>query len=353
MGNLGLANAYKAVDMYDEAYKMALETLEYYENQKDAVQFIEHLEYMFYPNLSTVLKYGFDNGDNESYSVSNKVVYPITSKFALNGMHQYRYTFNDVTSYKAHVNVADAGLSYRLKNNILLNANLGVNVIGVDTNQYSQLQAKLAFDMKPLKLQQLTVGYLRELESFNAELINRRITKDVFFLNHNLNTNIRLGWFNQYFYTSQNDGNVRHLYFTSVYYNLLKKPTVKVGVNYQYITFSKQRPAIYFSPEKFNMAEVFAEVLKGEDITKDKGWSYGLLAATGYQYIEDEKRQATYRFKLELGYKTSKRFSGGIFYQKSNIASGNSGGFSYSEVGINLKWIFMQRSVFKHIKNED
>lgn len=352
-GNLGLANAYKAIDKYDEAYVMAMQTLTFYEGQKDALSFINQLESMFYPKLLTVLKYSFDNGDNESYAVSNRVVYPLTSKFELNGSYTYRKTLNDITSYEADVNYADVGIKYRLINTIVLNTTLGVNTVQLDSNSYNELQAKISFDVKPMKLQQLSFGYSRELEDFNAELINQKIIKDIFFVNHNLSTNIKLGWFNQYFYTSQNDGNERHLYFTSLYYSLYNKPAVKVGVNYQHIRFSLQRPTVYFSPDRFNMVEVFGEIIKSEDALKERGWSYGVNTAVGYQYIEEEDKQATYRIKLDLGYKASDRFSSGVYYQKSNIASGNSGGFSYSEFGVKLKWILSKRSVFKNKKNED
>lgn len=352
-GNLGLANAYKAVDKYDEAYAMGMQTLKIFEGQKDAQQFLEDLEYMFYPNLSSVLKYSFDNGDNESYALTNRVLYPLTSKFALRGSHTFRKTFNDVTDYRATVNHADVGVDYRFIHTVLMKVNMGVNVIGIEDNNYNQWLAKIAFETKPVKLQQLTFGYSRELEDFNAQLIDRRITKDIIFFNHNLNTNFNLGWFNQYFYTSQNDGNVRHLYFTSLYYNLMNKPAVKVGVNFQYITFSKQVPTIYFSPARFKVIECFGEVLKGEGTVKEKGAFYGLSGALGYQFIEDEEKQLTYRLKAELGYKTSKRFFGSVYAQKSNIASGNSGGFSYTEIGIQAKLIFQKRSVFRKNKSED
>ena len=345
-GNLGLANAYKAVDRYEDAYKMGMKTLEYYEAQKDALQFLEDLDYMFYPNLSTHIKYSFDNGDNESYALSNLVKYPLTSRFALEGSHTFRRTFNDVTNYKAIVNHGGFGVGYRLIPEVLMQVNLGVNIIGIEDNNYNQWLAKVSFVTKPVKLQQLTFGYSREMEDFNAELINRRITKDIFFFNHNLSTNVNVGWFNQYFYTSQNDGNVRHLFFTSLYYNVLNKPAVKVGVNFQYITFSRQVPKIYFSPERFKVVEAFGELLKGEGSLKNKGLYYGLSGALGYQFIEDEKKQATYRIKTELGYKVSKRFSGSLYALKSNIASGNSGGFSYTEIGLKLKWVFQKRSVF-------
>jgi hypothetical protein len=189
-------------------------------------------------------------------------------------------------------------------------------------------------------MQTLDIGYKREIQSFNADLLDREIVQNNFYANYNVSTNFNLGWFTQYFYTSQNDDNSRHLLFTSLYYNLLSKPSLKVGVNYQYITFEKQVPSIYFSPETFNAGEIFLNLIKDEAITKPNEWFYELTAATGLQYIEDQKSQSTYRFQGKLGYKFSDYCLANVFATRSNIASATAAGFTFTEVGVRLKWYF-------------
>lgn len=351
-GNLGLANAYKALNRFDNAYEQGLISLSLYNGQKDILNFLRKLDEQFYPTLLTDIKYSFDNGDNESYSISNTVNYPLTSKLAINSGYQYRETWKDNTKYDASVHQLISGVEYRIIPTLLLNADIGLNRISAEENDYNQWLTKLSLHTSYFKLQEFKLGYIRELENFNAELLYRKIVKDMVFINHNLNTNIGLGWFNQYFYTSQNDNNTRHLYFTSLYYQLSKQPSSKVGANFQYITFGNQVPTIYFSPERFKVIEVFGEVVRNINILKGRGVYYSINGALGYQFIEDQKKQSTYRIKLDLGYKASSRFSSALYYQKSNIASGNTAGFSYSEFGLRLKWMMSDKSVFTKIKTK-
>ena len=167
------------------------------------------------------------------------------------------------------------------------------------------------------------------------------------YANYNLSTNFKLGWFTQYFYTWQSDDNARNLVFTSLYYNLFNKPALKVGLNYQYITFKNQVPDIYFSPEAFNAFEVFANVIKNEATTKPKSWFYELTAATGFQYIDDDKGQMTYRIQGNLGYKFTERAMLNIYGTQSNIASATAAGFNYSEIGLRFKWYFLDKPLFR------
>jgi len=205
---------------------------------------------------------------------------------------------------------------------------------------------QFSLNIKPYKLQDLDIGFKRELQNFNAELLDREIIQNSFYANYNVNTNFNLGWFTQLFYTSQNDNNTRHLLFSSLYYNLLRKPLLKTGINYQYIAFKNQLPTLYFSPEKFNATELFVNLIKTENTTKPNEWFYELTAATGFQFIEDEKRQGTYRFQGKFGYKFSERCLANLYGSHSNIASATASGFIYTEIGFKFKWYLFKAPVF-------
>ncbi len=128
----------------------------------------------------------------------------------------------------------------------------------------------------------------------------------------------------------------------------MSKPILKTGINYQYITFKNQVPTIYFSPEKFNAVEIFVDLLKDENIAKESEWFYGANVAIGYQFINDDKKQSTYRIQGKLGYK----FKGGsllnLYGTNSNIASVTAAGFKYTELGIRFKWFIpSNRNVFE------
>jgi hypothetical protein len=188
----------------------------------------------------------------------------------------------------------------------------------------------------------LDIGYKRQTENFNASLLERELIQNSYYLNYNLSTNFKLGWYTQYIYTSQSDDNTRNLLFTSLYYNISSDPAFKVGINYQHIAFKNQVPTIYFSPEQFNVVEVFADILKNQNTT----WLYSLNAAMGLQFIEDNKAQNTFRIQGKLGHSFSDRFTGTIYSKYSDIASATAAGFNYTEIGIQLKWNFFKNPVF-------
>ncbi len=135
--------------------------------------------------------------------------------------------------------------------------------------------------------------------------------------------------------------------FTSLYYNILPKPGVKAGINYQHITFKDQVPTIYFSPEKFNAYEVFVNLIKDEAVAKPKDWFYNLTGAFGYQFIEDDPKQTAYRIQGAFGYKFSERSLLNVYGTHSNIASATAAGFTFTEVGLRFKWMFLKKEFKK------
>lgn len=346
-GNLGKANAKKAIGYYDDAYTSAENTLKFYENQKDATNFIKDLNTSFTPFYEAKASYSFDNGDNEAFSFQNALEFPLSIKFKLLGNYGYRTTNNAVTNNKATSNDFSLGFGYQLLPNVTFKGTAGITSAKAETSNYSQLLTDLSFSIKTFKLQTLDIGYKREIQSFNADLLDREIVMNNYYANYNLSTNFNLGWFTQYYYTSQNDDNARNLLFTSLYYNILSKPSLKAGLNYQYISFKNQVPTIYFSPEKFNAAEVFVNLIKDEVITKPNEWFYEITAATGLQYIENASSQSTYRIQGKLGFKFSERCLANLFGTRSNIASATAAGFTFTEIGLRFKWYLFNKPLFR------
>ena len=348
-GNLGKANALKASGSYLQAYKSAENTLKFYKNQKDAVNFIQGLDKMFTPFASTKASYSFDNGDNEAYAYTVASELSLSTKFKVLGSYNYRTTSNSLSGLKATSNNVLAGVSYQVRNHIVLKTLIGVASSKAATNSFNQLLVNVSAQIKPFKLQNLELGYTREMQNFNAALLEREIVQNNYVINYNLNTNFRLGWFTQYYYTTQNDDNSRSLLFTSLYYNISEKPSFKAGVNYQNISFKKQVPTIYFSPKRFNAYEVFFNIIKDENITNKKEWYYELTAASGFQFIENTAKQSTYRIQAKLGYKFSKRSLLNFYGTRSNIASATAAGFTFTEIGLRFKWFISKRPVFKNL----
>lgn len=349
-GNLGKSNAQKAMGNYKDAYTSASKTLEIYKDQKDALQFIKNLDQQFTPVATVKPSYSFDNGDNEAYNLDVNLTVPLNIKFALLGSYNYRDTFNDQLSSQATTQLFQIGAAYEFLPNIKLKGIAGINSINADNNSYEELTTDISLQIKSIKLQSIDIGFKRNVESFNTALLERQLVQSNYYINYNLSTNFNLGWFTQYFYTSQNDGNSRNLLFTSLYYNLLKKPSLKAGLNYQYITFENQVPTVYFSPSRFNAIEIFFNLNRSIDSIKKDQWYYDLSAATGYQFIEDNGRQSTYRLQASLGYKFSDRTALDIYGQQSNIASTTAAGFTFTEVGFRFKWLLSNKPLFETIR---
>lgn len=345
-GNLGIANAYYASGEIDKAYEAVYTTLNIFQNQNDATNFLKKLDAEHTPTLEEKLSYSFDNGDNTAFASLTQLTFPTSTKWSFNTSYQFRKTDNKVTLANATTNDFTLGTTYKFHPKVSLTMNAGVSNAISFTNSYNQLLVHTFFKMKPLKLQDLEVGYKREMQNFNSDLIDKQIVSNNFYANYNISTNIKWGWFTQYFYTTQSDSNTRNLLFTSLYYNFLSKPVLKGGINYQYIAFKNQVPTDYFSPKKFNAVEIFADFLKDENIAEVQNIFYNVNAATGFQYIEDNDKQWTYRIQAKFGYKFSDRLLANVYGLRSNIASATAAGFTYNELGFRLKWLLTKSPVF-------
>lgn len=346
-GNLGIANAYYASGEISKAYQAAVTTLEIFKNQGDAMNFIKKLKEEFTPYLEEKLSYTFDNGNNTAVATRTLISVPLSTKWSVNTTYQYRETKNTVTDVHAKTTDFLTGLEYKFHPKISYTLDLGVSSANSNVTSYTQALISTYFKIKPVKLQDLEVGYKREIQNFNSDLISKEIAVNNYYFNYNLSTNFNFGWFTQYFFSSQTDNNKRNLLFTSFYYNFMSNPVLKGGLNYQYISYKNRVPTDYFSPKKFNAVELFLEILKDEKIAKVNSWYYNANVATGYQFIEDDSKQWTYRVQAKVGYKFSDRLIANVYGTRSNIASATAAGFTFNEFGLRLKWNLASKPLFK------
>ncbi|MDE3742649.1 tetratricopeptide repeat protein [Maribacter polysaccharolyticus] len=341
-GNLGKANALFAADQIDEAYNAAFKTLEIFKNQKDAMGFIEKLNAIHTPSIEEHAAYTFDNGNNIAFYTTTRADISLSTKFRTTVSYSYRTTENTETLNKAESHVLLAGLAYRLLPKTKLTTIFGFNNSISSTASYTQPVLDIKLQLQPFKLQNLNLGYQREVQNFNADLTELEIVQNHYGLDYNLGTNFDLGWYTQLMHTQQTDGNRRNLLFTSLYYNLLRKPALKTGINFQYITFKAQYPTIYFSPEQYKAVEIFVD-MRGKFSGKT---TYMVSAASGLQQVEQETQTTIFRAETSLQHQFSKRFSANLYAKYSNIASATAAGFEFTEVGLKLKWLLTKKPLF-------
>lgn len=341
-GNLGKANALFAADQILPAYDAAYKTLAVYPNQKDALGFIEKMNMMHTPSIEEQAAYTFDNGNNIAFYTNTTVVVPFSTRFHTTVSYGYRTTENSVTLNKANSHVLIAGLQYKVLPKTVLKAVIGLNNSRFMKDAYTQPVLDFKLQLQPFQLQNLDLGYQREVQNFNAELIEREIIMNHYALNYNMGTNINLGWYTQIIHTRQSDSNSRNLLFTSLYYNLLRKPALKMGVNYQYLSFAEQVPTIYFSPERYQAVELFVDFRAN----LSEKTNFMTSAATGSQKVEEDPNSTIFRAEASLQHQFSKCFSGSLYGKYSNIASATAAGFEFTELGFKLKWFFTKAPLF-------
>ena len=341
-GNLGIANAYRAQGNLTKAYAYAQKTLKFYPNQKDAKGLIKTIENTLSPVVETNVAYTIDNGNNEAYSIMGRITIPFSERFKAFAQYGYRTTENTVSEEMAYNTTMGLGANYRLLNNTWIESNLGFVKANAPSNEYTDVNGSIFLTSRPLPLQYLKVGYSRELQNFNATLIDEKIFMNNYTLNYNMGTTFNLGWYTGYTYTSQTDGNSRHLLFTSLYYTFTKRPALKGGVNYQFLSFKEQVPTLYFSPSKYQALELFL------DLQGSKGhWTYGANVAGGYQFIENNSATSLFRAEAKVNYDITGRFQVGGYGKYSTIASETAAGFEFIEVGIKLRWQITNTPLFE------
>lgn len=341
-GNLGIANAYRASGLDMKAYEYAFNTLTFYPKQPDAEKLIKNLKKSHTPFIEEKTAFTFDNGDNEAVNLSLLSEIPFSTKLKTILQYKYRTTKNTRTIIEANSHNVSAGVNYKFNGKISLLGTIGVNSSKASASSYTQITAEAILKTKPFRLQNLELGYTRELQNFNADLIEREIVMNNFFLNYNLSTNYNIGWYTQFIFTTQSDDNSRNLLFTSLYYTFLRKPVIKAGLNYQYIGFKNQLPTIYFSPERFNLGELFAEIANNQE----NKWFYSASVALGQQFVEDDDASSTIRTEGKIGHQFSDRFQAHLYGKYSNIASATAAGFEFTEFGFTLKWYFLKKPLF-------
>lgn len=341
-GNLGIANAYRAQGNMDKAFAFAKKTLDLYPNQKDALALVKVIENSRAPIIETAAAYTKDNGDNEAYSTRLIATLPFSHRFKTVFSYAYRTTENMTNRTMAYNTSASFGTHYRVVNNTWLEGTVDFIKADADINDYTDINGSVFVKSRPLPLQYLEVGYSRSLQNFNATLIDEKIFMNNYTLNYNMGTNINVGWYTGLMHTQQTDGNTRNLLFTSLYYSFTKKPALKGGINYQYLGFKNQVPTLYFSPSKYQAAELFL------DFSGTAGkWNYAANAAGGYQFVEDDKATTLFRLEAKLQYVVVDRFQVGVYGKYSNIASATAAGFEFTEVGIKLRWQVLKGGVMR------
>jgi tetratricopeptide (TPR) repeat protein len=341
-GNLGLANALIAQGNYLEGYSRGEKALALFEGHSDARLLVEKAKAPFMPSLDQTSSWSADNGNNTAYSTTFGAQLPFHPKWKLGMAYTVRFTENSRTGERAQTYDAGMFLAYRLKGHTQIEAAFSGLKVDLDDQQYTQPQMALRFRFKPARKQDAEMFYRRSVQTFNAELIARNIELNHFGGSYHLASNIGVGWYTQGIYNLQSDANSSLQVFSSFYALPLSKPSLKTGINVQYLGFNEQRPEIYFSPENYTAWDLFAEYNP-----KISSSTYiRALAASGSQQIDGGEKQWTLRAEFQFIKTWGKYLSTEVFGQYTSQASATASGFRFTQAGLRFRWTF-QSPLFK------
>jgi tetratricopeptide (TPR) repeat protein len=338
-GNLGNADAYFAQELDVNSQQAVLKTLEYFPDQKDANDFLKKLRLRHAPSFISQDFRSSDKGGNVAYNYMFRLEWDIVPSFRMNVAYAMRDAKNTIENNKGKNQNYSIGFRWRIFPFWLMNGNVGIASLNGDTASKNHLLIDWINEFKLDKHQVLQVRYQRDVQNFTAGLINNNLTFDNYNLTYNMATSFKLGLFSQYYYSKYSDGNSRNLLFASLYYDLTAAPVIKFGLNFSTMKFKEQVPKIYFSPSAFKSYELFGQVENLQ--VPDQKLLYQFVGAAGYQFIEQNGAQITYRVSTSLGYRPVKNFEILAYYMLSNSATSSVAGYKYTETGIKLKWIIL------------
>jgi tetratricopeptide (TPR) repeat protein len=340
--NLGCADALFAQELDVESKRYVMKTLDYYPNQKDAKDFLVKLSLRHSPSITTHDFISSDKGGNSSINYQLGLEYDIIPSFRALLNFKARLAENSNEKVSSSTNNFGVGFRWRVKPIWLMTGSVNVASLSGKNKTVNHLLYDFANEFKLTKLQTLELRCQTDVQNFTAGLIDNNLTFQNFIVTYSLNTPIKIGVYSQYYYTKNSDDNSRNLLFASLYYDLKAAPVIKLGVNFNTMSFQKQIPQTYFSPSQFYSYEAFG-LLENLQVPKQK-FLYQLSLAGGYQKIEKNDFQSTYRITVSLGYRPKNNFEALLYTMNSNSATSSVVGYSYSETGIKAKLILLKKN---------
>ena len=274
-----------------------------------------------------------DNGGNKNVSRT------VGFNFRLNGKHKVGIHFgdNDYTISpgikKAKTQFMSISDKVTLNTKTHLNLNYRIASVRSEEGRYSLSTYSTGLERFWNSSIYSRLQFSRENHDYNIDLLDSRIIMDNYSLSNNVNLFQWLGWYSELVYTEQSDDNARKLLFTSLYFQIGKSPNIKLGYNFNYISFSEANTK-YFSPKDFRTNEFFVQITNQESA---KYLGYHLQVAIGQQQVEQSAQQITSRVDAKLHWRISKRLLLGGYYLYNNAASATVlGEYTSETVGMNL-----------------
>lgn len=298
------------------------------------------------PTLLTDTKYSRDSGQDQSVDLSVRPLIPITKSITILTDVGIRNVSNRVNDTDLNLYRYSGGLAVKPFAHTTLSAIAGVSQIDDQEGNANLVNYDINGRTKQ-GAHELKLGLRRRFQDYNFTLLSERISQRQLYADYSVSNVKGLGLFTQYVYSQLSDQNTNHLIYTSVYKTIKRRPFIKLGASVQYITFDISESVPYFSPDQFWAQELFVDVVRTPDLLKSQGITYLVTGALGSQQVNGTDATLTYRAQLRLGYLLDSGIHIEIFGLRTNVASSNASGFTFTQIGLSTKWLFKQGPLFK------
>ena len=200
---------------------------------------------------------------------------------------------------------------------------------------FTALTGKQILQYQPNDRRMLGIFYHTEILNFTAALLGKNLrSHNAGYITHLLLSG-KTGFYSQGSAGILTDNNRRYQFFGSLYHLLRTEPTLKTGINFSALHFSKNDIKTYFSPNRYLSVEGFADFSTALPLLSR--FYFQAQAAGGWQRIEQNNWEPTLRVQTELGLRL-KHLETSFKYQTSNVASANGAGYGFNWFTMRAAW---------------
>jgi tetratricopeptide (TPR) repeat protein len=301
----------------------------------DAVGFLDRLREAHAPRFGVALSTSTDNGTNRSTTYAARSEFDLDKQWRLSVDANLRKAVT--TNVNVHGEVVGFGtqLTVREGGTYTLVGRIGGQWMAADGTSGTLrpwLQAKATRRIGTKY--QASLGYTSDAFSYTSGMIAAKLQLHTLAATANGPLLGPLSFYAEAATAIVTDGNARGLTFLSIYSDLTKSPTAKLGVNGQLLGFAVTSPRAYFSPARLVVSEAFGQLVEDDP---NKTFIFNALAAVGLQKINQESTQPIYRFFLSGGVRFHRHLRGEVYGQLTNSASTSISGFRMYEGGVRLE----------------
>ncbi len=280
-----------------------------------------------------------DVGQNKAKEINVGLNIPVGDKHIISLQSGFRKTLNPILDKQADLWKVHIGDNIQINQRITCRTSLGL-ISHQESPQYRKINyfGDGALSLQITKNQTLDFGFKKENLNYSSDLIQSGYSNNNFFLAYQF---VRPKW--PSFYTQLNrsmlsDGNSSYNIFSSVYYEIKAFPVIKLGLNANQISFDEDRSFIYFSPEKYQMLELFFHI--GNNYNQKAKFFYSGMIAIGKQKVGKANIEDITRIDLQVGYKLKPGLQIIANYFTNSAASSNIKGYSFERFGCKMNITF-------------